>query len=182
MAAKSIILTTAEVQALQAGELRELRREVKDCYPMSLRWKEVPCERCKGTGVIYLHADPDYCGQCDGNRYVFVPDESKRPLQPGDVASVREKWQDYCPLWFGVWCGHGTQEGIVRDHKPVYFADPSESQLRPSDKDGSTMAPAKWRSPATMPAWASRYRIRITSVRAERGEAWQWVYGVEVAQ
>jgi hypothetical protein len=89
-----------------------------------------------------------------------------RKCEPGDLLWVREAWQDYCPIWHGYWCGHGTQAGIEAEHRPVYRADPPEMHLRgPEGKEGS---PSKWRPSIHMPRWASRITLEVTSVKIER--------------
>ena len=86
--------------------------------------------------------------------------------KPGDLLWVREKWQDYCPMWDGAWCGHGTQEGIARDHQPVYAADDQAKHLR--GPDGEQRLPLKWKPSIHMPHWASRITLEIVAVRVER--------------
>lgn len=96
-----------------------------------------------------------------------VPHPSPWQLtKPGDRLWVREAWQDYCPLWEGAWCGHGTHEGIVRDHRPVYRADPAETWLR--GPEGKEQPPTKWRPSIHMPRWASRLTLTVTDVRVQR--------------
>jgi hypothetical protein len=86
--------------------------------------------------------------------------------QPGEILWARETWQDYCPMWHGYWCGHGTREGIEREHQPVYRADPESEWLR--GPEGKQAPPLKWRSPLHMPRWAARIILEITEVRVER--------------
>jgi hypothetical protein len=86
--------------------------------------------------------------------------------QPGEILWVRETWQDYCPMWHGYWCGHGTREGVEREHQPVYRADPESEWLR--GPEGKQAPPLKWRSPLHMPRWAARIILEITEVRVQR--------------
>jgi hypothetical protein len=86
--------------------------------------------------------------------------------QPGEILWVRETWQDYCPMWHGYWCGHGTRESIECEHQPVYRADPESEWLR--GPEGKQAPPLKWRSPLHMPRWAARIILEITEVRVER--------------
>jgi len=86
----------------------------------------------------------------------------------GEVVFRQEAWADYCPIWFGYWCGHGTKEGIIKDHRPVYKSDPEKEQERPINAKGDMSIPVKWKSPMMMPEWAARDHLRIKDVRAER--------------
>lgn len=99
--------------------------------------------------------------------------------QPGDELLGRETWQEYCPIWLGAWCGHGAQEDIERDHRIVYRADdpdkwlirdtPEEAAKWGRDVSGDVIGPpAGWKSPRTMPRWASRVTLTIKSVRVKR--------------
>lgn len=81
----------------------------------------------------------------------------------GDHLWVRETWQDYCPLWSGAWCGHGTTEGKAKEHLPVYRADDPSRWVR---EGGAT--PKKWRPSIFMPRWASRITLEVTGIRVER--------------
>lgn len=82
--------------------------------------------------------------------------------QAGDLLWGKETWQDYCPLWQGMWCGHGTIEGKIKDHQPVYKADPPEEWLR------NGRPPLKWSPSIFMPKWAARIWLEITGIRVER--------------
>ena len=101
-----------------------------------------------------------------------IPTAQWRKVAPGDRLWVRENWQDYCPLWDGAWCGHGTTEDIVTEHLPVYRADPSDRHLRgPEGKQG---VPLKWRPSIHMPRWASRLTLAVTATKIERLQDIGW--------
>jgi hypothetical protein len=80
--------------------------------------------------------------------------------QPGDRLWGRETWCDWCPLWNGAWCGHGTTEGMAKDHEVYFAADDPATWKRGR--------PSKWRPSIFMPRWASRITLVITGVRVER--------------
>jgi len=81
---------------------------------------------------------------------------------PGDRLWVRETFQDYCPIWSGGWCGHGTREGIEKEHGVWYGAGAPHRGPLPADP------PLKWKPSIHMPRWASRITLEIASVRVER--------------
>jgi len=88
-------------------------------------------------------------------------------------------WLARCPfgvvgdrLWVKeTWAQPGTvarsDDPVRKDEKLVYRA--------------SSLQVASWRSPVTMPRWASRLTLTVTGVRIERiettptGDKWEWV-------
>ena len=144
MKERPINLRDWEVRAILDDRKTQLRRVVKpqpDHFHRDIVGKEKP------------YATEDW------NRIIpqLGDDEIPCPYgSPGDRMWVREAWQDYCPIWNGHWCGHGTQEGIERDHTPVYRAD------------NGWISPKRWRPSIHMPRWASRITLEVVSVRVER--------------
>jgi len=141
--------------------------------------------RTRGLNIINAHPDNwHYIGRAEDGSYIFRDILNRITFRcpfgvPGDRLWVREAWQDYCPIWAGAWCGHGTKEGIAADHRVIYRADNPESWIikdTPEDAKrwGRTMAkdpispPKRWRSSMLMPRWASRITLEITGVRVER--------------
>ena len=88
---------------------------------------------------------------------------------PGTRLWVQEVWQDFCPLWDGGWCGHGTQEGIEKEHKVAYRATGTGiDHVTASGKEFVNVLPSKWRRASSMPRWASRLRLEVVAARVER--------------
>ena len=138
-----IIFSTDMVKAILDGRKTQTRRAIKPT-------KQTEWLLCGGWADDYIKDPGNYLVQhCPYG-------------QVGDRLWVRETWQDYCPLWSGAWCGHGTKEGIIKEHQPVYKADKPELWLR------NEQPPLKWRPSIHMPRWASRINLEITEIRAER--------------
>jgi hypothetical protein len=156
---KPIILSKDELRAALSGTLTEVRRRVKPQPGQhGLQQRQNRLGNMVWAEVL----------SADGR---FGAMENRRPPYPtGTRLWVKETWQDYCPMWDGAWCGHGTQEGIEREHVVVYFADPP-----------GKLIPKYWKTPTTMPSWASRMTLTVESVAVSNdGGTWWWVYGVNV--
>lgn len=167
-----IVLNTEEVRAVLDGrktlDVRPVRRAV---------------DRLSGeiAGAVHPARERGYVAWWPGNgvglaeftkkayREGFMP-----PSEVGDVLWVKETWQDYCPMWGGSWCGHGTQEGIERDHQPVYKADPPELWIRGGNDEEPGGPPLKWRSSTQMPRWVARLFLRVTDIRVKRVQEITW--------
>jgi len=139
-----IVLTPAEIAAHQNGTLRQIVRVAEKC------------DRCKGAGRVRGSVDENgevtlpTCPACNGTG--FAP----KPLgQPGDVLVHQEEWFDNCT----------SIEDQVIGAPRVYYraADPEYDQF-----EGETPV---WQPADTMPEWASRYRLPVTSVELVR--LWQ---------
>lgn len=82
--------------------------------------------------------------------------QSCSPFKPGDIVYVKEGW-----------AVHGRWNNI----KPRHI-DAERAEFRWFAIDGKERAElqkcGQWRSPLFMPEWASRIKLRITDVRAER--------------
>jgi len=98
---------------------------------------------------------------------------------PGERRWVREAWQlfdpdadDIDPARFGR---RAPYSGIV-GNRPIHWTAcyRADGPLR-DDKHG----PAKWRSSATMPHWASRLTIEIKSVAVEQRDEWCWIVEIK---
>jgi hypothetical protein len=158
---KPIILSKDELRAALNGTLTEVWRKVKPQPVGNQRVVEGLAHYTVGMnpaddGAVWYVADGVH------------PGVEVRPYPTGTRLWVKETWQDYCPMWDGAWCGHGTQEGIEREHVVVYFADPP-----------GKLIPKYWKTPTTMPSWASRLTLTVESVAVSNdGGTWWWVYGV----
>ncbi len=147
---KPILMSTEMVKATLEDRKGQTRRVIKlKPHPTGHDWHAPFCQ-------------DDYWVFTAGFGLAARQQRIKCPYQVGDRLWVRETWQDYCPIWKGHWCGHGTKEGIAKEHQPVYKADEPEKWLR----DGRP--PVKWKPSIFMPKWASRLTLEITGVRVER--------------
>lgn len=164
MTEHSILFSGPMVRAILDGRQTMTRRVVKPQPSRSINdWTD---DAEPGEFVIY-HGYPHKLTESRGRNKralgELTPIKRKCPYgNPGDRLWVRETWQDYCPMWKGQWYRHGTQEGIEKDHRPVYKADDPSLWVR----DGGS--PLKWRPSMFMPRWASRINLTITAIRVER--------------
>jgi hypothetical protein len=168
---KAINLKDWEVNATLAGRKTQILVPVKPQPPSWANEPEMVGHWChfNGDHPVGKCGHPS-CG-CIGAGRATEPFPSMFtktcPYPVGTRLWVRETWQDYCPLWHGAWCGHGTQEGIEKDHQPVYKADPPELWKREMGS-GEYREPSKWRPSTQMPRWASRLSLEVTAVRVIR--------------
>jgi hypothetical protein len=94
--------------------------------------------------------------------------EIKPPYSPGEVCWVRERWgitghpDPYADTIYGV---QYKSDGAV-----LYPYYPIESHFDVADWSDI----GKWRSPVTMPQWASRRHVRILSCVPEQRGEWGW--------
>lgn len=147
-AERPILFTGPMVRAILDGSKTQTRRVVK-------RPHIVTEAECFELADCWLDRD----GNVWPADYEHLQDACPYGV-PGDLLYVRETWQDWCPLWEGSWCGHGTKEGMAADHEVYYRADPPEAWKRGG--------PKKWRPSIHQPKWASRLWLRVTDVRVER--------------
>jgi hypothetical protein len=88
--------------------------------------------------------------------------ELKPPYSPGEVCWVRETWRPESPL-------NGTYKGFLgtgyKDGTFELTGWPASFEAYPN---------GKWRSPVTMPQWASRSHVRILSCVPEQRGEWGW--------
>ncbi len=84
------------------------------------------------------------------------------PYSPGEVCWVRETWKPESPI-------NGTYKGFLgigyKDGTFELTGWPASFEAYPN---------GKWRSPVTMPQWASRRHVRILSCVPEQRGEWGW--------
>lgn len=167
MKEKPILFSAPMVKAILDGRKSQTRRIVKAAsknliYDLENATVDGPNQICAGQ---YLHVPfrrKDEADEgCRDREYCPYGD-------PSDRLWVKETWVDYCPHWFGAWCGCGSLEMRKEIHRPVYRADAPELWKRPINKEGELMSPTKWKPSIFMPRWASRLTLEITAVRVER--------------
>jgi hypothetical protein len=182
---RTIHLRPEEVRSALAGELRQVRRALSPQPELAIMdaqsaaalrgaqdiglvpSDETPRWRWRGTFMMpWPH--------CIRHMSPFGP--------PGTVLIGKEAWvrgEEYCePESDAVvyaadravyhvydFTGHTPELG-----PPMGFALPEGPGYEP-----------RWRSTATMPAWAARIRLVNRGVRVERGESgWEWIVDVEL--
>lgn len=82
--------------------------------------------------------------------------------KPGDELWVLETWG--CPAADHPACKDGRRP--LPGDRIVYDANPADSWQW--QRGGASRGSFVWRSPVTMPLWASRLTLRVTDLRAER--------------
>ncbi len=164
-----IALREGEVRGLLDGTLREIRREVKP-QPPSIE------------AVVAL----------SGTRFsIFNGTGEPSPIWrvAGPVWAVREligvtEWT--CPLGAPgseVWCQEAwrAHERASDGKDFIEYAAGGDMLPLPNTPEHAEWIVGRfgaWQRATSMPRWASRLTVRVESVRVERGEAWEWVYGV----
>lgn len=140
---KSLIMSASMVRALLDGRKTVTRRVIKEPFLQ------------EGGDAMTVTYDEGHSGLGFYTYYTEYPDEGaevlKPPVQEGDTIYIRENWlarRDQTIVTGGM----QPQPGDII----VYRADNPNDDLMP------------WRSPMFMPEWASRIKLRITRVSAER--------------
>lgn len=165
---RTIILHAEQVRALRAGAT-QIRVPIKP----------QPAESARHASRGARDGDP--------RTWCFWPNEPRiitAPCAPGTVLRVREPWRvvsweldakfevviEYSDGYKHE-CAHDDVERII---------DQSERELQPDPEDERYLiGECRWRSAATMPAWAARMWLTVVEVQAERdGDGWAWVLTV----
>lgn len=145
----SIIATPWEAKALAEGRLTAFVRPVKETLPADL-WG---CTAADGDLGWFSNV-------ITGQRVIHVGPFGR----PGDVLAVKETWLQFAPR---PEPDSGMPPNAVIDYKVDY----RPVDLLPGvDPDGDPYPAPRWRSGATMPAWAVRHHKTVVSVEIK--QAW----------
>lgn len=158
---RAIILTTPEVQQALTGAV-QMQRRVKG-VPVGADYAAYVVEstRKRDTGSFAFMAGAPPAGRMLA--HIHAPFG-----EIGERAWVRETWNvdrnvasdSYALLYYRAGNMMCETDGLVHD-VPYETCAPWEGP---------------WRSPVTMPRWASRLTLELTAVRVERdGDTWWWV-------
>lgn len=157
---KPIIFSTEMVQPILAERKTQTRRVIKG---VSTEWD------CFGRCT---DGDSPFIGFGRGER---LEKTIKVPYQPGDILWVRERFREFCGMFYswnnGCYIPAFDFEGIE------YFADGQMKRTDPGNwgemfvmyEDTKTdIKHGKWRPSIHMPKKAARIFLRVTDVRVER--------------
>lgn len=148
MTTRTLTLRDWEARAIQAGAT------------VLLRAGKQPCAEFLARGVVSVV--PQWPLQ-DGVRWFMADGCSElvpSPYRPGDLLRCRETWAVAYEYEKGTIC-------VLRDSNDAYADKCRRVLYRATDKVPANAA-ITWRSPVTMPAWASRLTLRVKTVRAVR--------------
>lgn len=171
---KPITLRANEVRRLQtAGEVLVVRKVKDQPVPASALSRASPAR--------LLVSDDDWVAECrsGSSGYVYtwprlgpVNDRfvsEQCPLgTPTERRWVRETW---------LMLAHPSEVGLKREHIPQTWdsaCDPKSRLMYRAEPIHELQAPGigvAWRSPVTMPRWASRYVVEIAEVQARQVQA-----------
>ena len=147
MKERPITFTAAKVRAILDGRKTQFRRIINPQPAEGLAWRGIiSCSTTKAHEGMHSFTDQVPC--------VSQAQRIRCPYgQPGDRLWVRETWK---PVWEEDtgFCGVAFGAGGMPedDHRAGEYLNGSDH----------------WRSPVTMPRWASRIWLEIKSVRVER--------------
>ena len=162
----SIILNAEEVRGLLYGSLSRIVREVKGLETGDLfigpDWYELV--KVDSYGELYP-GPPVFCISDENGEWSIISPFGS----PGTELYVRET--------YGFRSGaNGLAPRQIEPRRvgsePIWYQCDGES----NDKSYINQTVGKWRSPATMPRWASRFSIVSKSVTVEQIDGvWCWV-------
>jgi hypothetical protein len=160
----SIILFPHEARAAAAGTLRQLWRPMKVQPPESKTGRWSVCagytERRDVDKWSFKEIDPKGCSFTERGRESYLL-TIKPPFQPGDALACREVWF-YEEHMHDITAGEPDLPGGRWSHRVIYRATNPEWTV-----DVGVGAHG-WKSPATMPAWAVRSRVKVECVAVKR--------------
>lgn len=145
---KSIIFTAQDIQALNRGKTM-FRVPVKPSKSQK-EWMRLDEIQTKLFAKLTENGVQFYLDEAHKSPFGFI----KAPYKVGDRIFVKETWADTRGMGFDA-------PADLRSHK----AGLSSDSLSAAKDFG-----VKWKSPVTMPQWASRYTLEITGVKVERAQ------------
>ena len=174
--AKSIIFSTEQVQAYQAGALTSFVVPMK-LQPNNRATEIIPSKKWKEYDFI---ARFQYLDEMPLERYE-VTNMYKTPYQPGQKVAIREAW----------WSGYVLDENdnIPDDATLEYWYRADTKDARPGDMSDSYCFHLwgnnkecwpRWRPASTMPISAARYHPEVVEVKAVRDNGkWFWLITIK---
>lgn len=147
MTDKPIIIPAIRIPALHEGRMTQMRAPL-DPQPKAVNFNGILLDE---NVALFDH----------GLGYVTIRDGEKIPLpySIGDRLWVQEEF-----------CGHvGTMPGDM-EWQPDWVSSPDGevAAFYRADRDGKPFDHSQWRSPDTMPRWASRTTLVVNDVRVQR--------------
>ena len=155
---KPILFNIDEVKAILVGRKTKTRQPIKPKYKDDEYGFNVITNNATGEQWVEKH---------DDNEASFCPTRYVNPkYNVGDILYVRETWKP---------CFKRTIKGMFCEISEFYgYKADLDNPKNPSE-----FYEGKWKSPASMPKEAARIFLRVTAVRIERVEDWEWVYEFE---
>lgn len=159
-----VILYPHEVRAALEGRLTQIWRPIKpqppsDYFPV--------IDNIKYNGLFFF-------GKSLRKPYVSSDFQCKSPFgQPGDRLVCKETWTMECNYgWQDAYTEPNNPLGPVRYSQDVdgddYFECPRYKASEPETELGDEFDSTQWRSPVTMPQWASRITLVNNGVGVRR--------------
>jgi hypothetical protein len=179
-----LVLTLAEARRLHDGTLTEIRR------PFDKANEVVPTAYRALLGTVGLPADavhPDGSGKgwiAHWGRCPHTAEETARDY-PGEQGIQPPLGQPGETLWIAEPytredCGDDGERVIWQADMAAAWHEAPSFLGHPFYLDLDYEPASAWQPAETMPQWASRAKVHLTTVRAERtGDTWEFVYGVE---
>lgn len=150
---RSLILFPHEIRAALAGALGLVVRPVKP-------------QPDRDPGHDHVDFSDGVWRWWAGNHTLGLQHEARCPLGvPGNRLVCKETWAHDAPSLEDCRRRYEDLMGGLPTYGPYYFED-----VEPDghDKRGTWRGGLRWRSPATMPAWASRITLEVQGVRVCR--------------
>jgi hypothetical protein len=158
----SIILSAREVVGLRNGTISVLRRPAS--FPLK--------SRSDGGKKRVFRSTTEEITELNG----YLGERQRHPLHSvsgpfwliGAVLTVQETWGDADHYYQGHTNDVPSVVAYKADLSAIQFNTSKPRVIPDLDKANWNWEHMKWRSPATMPQWASRISIEVTGLRVER--------------